>query len=100
MRGAPPCGATPESRNQPGERRRDPQADPEGPEAVTSPSPLRGRRGDGGPGEGSVASTPHPQAPPQPGLSSASLVLKSFQGKTHTLKTLASPPDLSFPVTV
>lgn len=100
MRGAPPCGATPGSRNQAGERRRDPQADPEGPEAVTSPSPLRGRRGDGVPRDGSVASTPHPQAPPQPSLSSASLVLKSFQGKTHTLKTLASPPDLSFPVTV
>ena len=44
MRGAPPCGATPGSRNQPGKRRRDPQADPEGPEAVTSPSPLRGQR--------------------------------------------------------
>lgn len=43
---------------------------------------------------------PHPQAPPQPGLSPVSLVLKSFQGKTHTLKTLASPLDLSFPVTV
>ena len=63
MRGAPPCAATPGSRNQPGERRRDPQADPEGPEAVTSLSPLRGQRGDGGAGGGSGASTPHPQGP-------------------------------------
>lgn len=68
MRGAPPCGATPGSRNQPGERRRDPQADPEGPEAVTSPSPLRGRRGDGVPRDGSVASTPTPRPRLSPAL--------------------------------
>lgn len=59
------------------------------PEVVTSPRPSL---------EGGETEAAGPSPPPS--LSSASLLLKSRQGKTHTLKTLASSPNLSFPVTV
>lgn len=80
------------------DRWRSPQVDPEACMGVTSPRPSQEGGGDRGSEGRKRGRTPPLPPTAQPELSIA--LTKKLSGKIHTLKTLASSPNVSFPVTV